>query len=180
MQSRYHWVNIKVSARLCSFLESLGETSSCLLQLLEATHCGGKWKPTSVLLSGKSHGQRNLVGYSLRGCKESDMTEWWSTQKPRRGLGLWPLPPSSKPVMAVWVLVILILTLLHPSSMCDGRSVWWKDHWPTWTAQDPLLSSSQLVKNLNSICSLHSPLPRTYQIYRFLGLRQGLVWRLWL
>ena len=119
-------------------------------------------------------------GYSLRGCKESDMTEWWSTQKPRRGLGLWPLPPSLKPVMAVWVLVTLILTLLHPSSMCDGRPVWWKDHWPTWTAQDPLLSSSQLVKNLNSICSLHSPLPRTYQIYRFLGLRQGLVWRLWL
>ena len=24
---------------------------------------------------GKSHGWRNLVGYSLQGCKESDMTE---------------------------------------------------------------------------------------------------------
>ena len=34
-----------------------------------------KWQPTQVLLPGKSHGQRSLVGYSLWGCKESDMTE---------------------------------------------------------------------------------------------------------
>ena len=31
------------------------------------------------LLPGKSHGQRSLVGYSPRGCKESDMTEQLST-----------------------------------------------------------------------------------------------------
>ena len=30
---------------------------------------------TPVLLPGKSHGQRSLVGYSPWGCKESDMTE---------------------------------------------------------------------------------------------------------
>ena len=30
----------------------------------------------SVLLPGKSHGQRNLIGYSPRGREESDMTEW--------------------------------------------------------------------------------------------------------
>ena len=34
-----------------------------------------KWQPTSVFLPGKSHGQRSLVGYSPRGCKESDTTE---------------------------------------------------------------------------------------------------------
>ena len=34
-----------------------------------------KWQSTPVLLPGKSHGQRSLVGYSLWGCKESDMTE---------------------------------------------------------------------------------------------------------
>ena len=34
-----------------------------------------KWKPTPVFLSGESHGQRNLVGYSPQGQKESDMTE---------------------------------------------------------------------------------------------------------
>ena len=31
--------------------------------------------PTPVLLPGKSHGQRSLVGCSPWGCKESDMTE---------------------------------------------------------------------------------------------------------
>ena len=30
---------------------------------------------TPVFLPGQSHGQRNLVGYSSWGCKESDMTE---------------------------------------------------------------------------------------------------------
>ena len=32
-------------------------------------------QPTPVLLPGNSHGQRSLVGYSPRGCKESDTTE---------------------------------------------------------------------------------------------------------
>ena len=31
--------------------------------------------PTPVFLPGESHGRRSLVGYSPRGCKESDMTE---------------------------------------------------------------------------------------------------------
>ena len=35
-----------------------------------------KWQPTPVLLPGKSHGRRILVGYSLWGCKESDTTKW--------------------------------------------------------------------------------------------------------
>ena len=34
-----------------------------------------QWQPAPVLLPGKLHGQRNLVGYSLWGRKESDMTE---------------------------------------------------------------------------------------------------------
>jgi len=34
-----------------------------------------QWHPTPVLLPGKSHGQRSLVGCSPWGCKESDMTE---------------------------------------------------------------------------------------------------------
>ena len=46
----------------------------------------GKWQHTSILLPGKSHGWRSMVGYSPWGCKESDMTErldfhfglpWW-------------------------------------------------------------------------------------------------------
>ena len=37
-----------------------------------------KWQSTPVLLPGKSHGQRSLVGYSPWGRKESDTTEWSS------------------------------------------------------------------------------------------------------
>ena len=41
---------------------------------------GGKWQPThSSILPEKSHGQRSLVGYSLKAHKESDMTERLST-----------------------------------------------------------------------------------------------------
>ena len=38
-----------------------------------------KWQPTSVLLPGKSHGQRSLVGYSPWGRKESDTKEYTHT-----------------------------------------------------------------------------------------------------
>ena len=34
-----------------------------------------EWLPTAVLLPGKFHGQRSLVGYSPWGHKELDMTE---------------------------------------------------------------------------------------------------------
>ena len=33
------------------------------------------WQPTPVFLSGESHGQRSLEGYSTRGHKESETTE---------------------------------------------------------------------------------------------------------
>ena len=35
-----------------------------------------QWHPTPVLLPGKSHGRRSLVGYSPFGQKESDMPGW--------------------------------------------------------------------------------------------------------
>ena len=38
-----------------------------------------KWQPTPVFVPGESHGQRVLVGYSPRGCKESDTTEQLTT-----------------------------------------------------------------------------------------------------
>ena len=34
-----------------------------------------RWQPTPVFLPGESHGERSLAGYSLWGCKESDVTE---------------------------------------------------------------------------------------------------------
>ena len=39
-----------------------------------------QWQPTPILLPGKSHGQRNLVGYSPKVRKESDTTEQLSTR----------------------------------------------------------------------------------------------------
>ena len=38
-----------------------------------------KWQPTPVILTGKSHGQRSLEGYSPWGHIESDMTEQLTT-----------------------------------------------------------------------------------------------------
>ena len=38
-----------------------------------------KWQPTLVFLLEKSHGQKSLVGYTLRGHKELDTTEQLST-----------------------------------------------------------------------------------------------------
>ena len=35
-----------------------------------------KWQPTPVFLPGESHGRWSLVGYSRRGRKELDRTEW--------------------------------------------------------------------------------------------------------
>ena len=34
-----------------------------------------EWQPTPVFLPGETHGQRNLVNYSLRGLTELDTTE---------------------------------------------------------------------------------------------------------
>ena len=36
-----------------------------------------QWHPTPVLLPGKSHGRRGLVGCSTWGCSELDTTEWF-------------------------------------------------------------------------------------------------------
>ena len=42
---------------------------------------GRKWQPTPVSLSGKSHGQKSLAGYSPWGRKESDTTEQLNNNK---------------------------------------------------------------------------------------------------
>ena len=42
---------------------------------LERSPGGGKCQPTLLFLPEKSHGQRKLTGYSLKGRKESDVTE---------------------------------------------------------------------------------------------------------
>ena len=45
------------------------------------------WHPTPVLLPGKSHGRRSLVGCSPWGCEESDMSELLQFQRVGEGNG---------------------------------------------------------------------------------------------
>ena len=47
-----------------------------LLWLIVASLQRREWHPTPVVLPGKSHGRRSLVGCSPWGCEESDPTEW--------------------------------------------------------------------------------------------------------
>jgi len=46
-----------------------------------------QWHPTPVLLPGKSHGRRILVGCSPWGLKESDTTEWLPFHFSLSGMG---------------------------------------------------------------------------------------------
>ena len=45
-------------------------------------HLENEWLPTSIFMSGRSHGQKSLVGYSPWGRRESDMTEQLSIHAP--------------------------------------------------------------------------------------------------
>ena len=69
--------SIMVSFRVQGFLGSSdGKASACNEEtLVGKIPWRRKWQPIPVLLPGKSHGQRNLVGYSPWGCKKSDITE---------------------------------------------------------------------------------------------------------
>ena len=71
----------------------------------------GQWQPTPVSLSGKSHGQSSLVGYSPRGRKESDTTErlhtHTHTHTPSLQADSLPTEPPGKSVNdIIWGLVL--------------------------------------------------------------------------
>ena len=56
-----------------ALLHSVFQGQICML--LQVFLRRRQWHPTPVLLPGKSHGQRSLVGYSPWGHEESDTTE---------------------------------------------------------------------------------------------------------
>ena len=56
-------------------LLTVGHDRATSLSLFTFMHWRKKWQPTPVFLPGESQGRGSLVGYSLRGRKESDMTE---------------------------------------------------------------------------------------------------------
>ena len=56
--------NLLANARVCGFNSWVGKIP-----------WRREWQPTPVFLLGESYGQRNLVGYSPYGHKQSNMTE---------------------------------------------------------------------------------------------------------
>ena len=60
----------------CKFYMDLGQVVATEI-IMETYDCYWRrqWHPTPVLLPGKSHGWRSMVGYSPWG-QESDTTEW--------------------------------------------------------------------------------------------------------
>ena len=65
--SWYHRSNV--------WLGKLKRTKPCIINDFDPWHRRRQWQPTPVLLPGKSHGRRSLVGCSPWGPEESDMTE---------------------------------------------------------------------------------------------------------
>ena len=79
-----------------------------------STHWTTREVPTPVFSPGKSHGQRSLVGYSPRGCKESDL----ATKQNQQNMILW-LNSNKK---TVW---ILLISYIRHSSM-SATNQWWQ------------------------------------------------------
>ena len=72
--------NLRYADDTTLMAESEEELKSLLMKVKEESEKVGlklnlQWQPTPVFLPGKSHGQRNLVGYSPWGHKQSNMTE---------------------------------------------------------------------------------------------------------
>ena len=55
---------------------SLASGHTLLITTLCYLYWRRQWHPTQILLPGKSHGRRSLVGCRTWGLKESDTTEW--------------------------------------------------------------------------------------------------------
>ena len=72
--------NLHEDNELC-FSHMLSEAFGKHLQAFSKHIQRRQWQPTPVLLPGKSHGWRSLVGCSLWGRTESDVTEATSQQQ---------------------------------------------------------------------------------------------------
>ena len=70
-QSSPNYINISIIMGLPvgSVVKNPPATQEAQVQPLEKIPWERNWQPTPVFLPGKSHGQRNLAGYSPWGCK---------------------------------------------------------------------------------------------------------------
>ena len=82
------WATVHRAAKSRTRLKQLSKNNdSCIYRRRQ-------WHPTPVLLPGKYHGWRSLVGYSPWDCKESDTTEqlqWCSQGSSEKQMGTSPL-----------------------------------------------------------------------------------------
>ena len=128
----HNWSNLATAAALCILVNTYIDSGSCqdskvslIITLFpdgsegkaSCLQCGRpgfdpwvgkilwrrKWQPTPVLLPGKSHGQRSMVGYSPRGCKESDTTERLHRHSAEKA---WPYLP-------IFITMLLIYSFFH-------------------------------------------------------------------
>ena len=75
MKSNRPGLEFSRSANLLTSLRLRSLTQKRDISFLRGLCRRRQWQPTPVLLPGKSHGWRSLVGYSLWGREESDTTE---------------------------------------------------------------------------------------------------------
>ena len=71
-----HWVLLVVGWWQVLYSSGFLCVSSHYLILPRVSNQRRQWHPTPVLLPGKSHGRRSLVGCRPWGLQESDTTEW--------------------------------------------------------------------------------------------------------
>ena len=81
-----------------------------------------EWLPTLVFLSGESHGQRSLAGYSPWGHKESDITEWLKLTNTIVYTLRHTVVDVRPPKWHCWVEKICVC-LLPPASMSGSRII---------------------------------------------------------
>ena len=106
-----------------------------------------QWHPTPVLLPGKSHGLRSLVGYSLWGRKESDTTETslhFTLCHVLLGQAVWHVgsqfpDQGSDPCPLHWNRLHHWPTCEVPNCVCcEEKMTSWKNIWPNaWLLISP-------------------------------------------
>ena len=90
------------------------------------------WLPTPVFLSGKTHGQRSLVGYSPWGRKESDRTERLSTARHNIYVMIQTIPSLSVLCVCCCCYCLVSLPVLFIFRVYHIKTVWSHDCFKSW------------------------------------------------
>ena len=123
---------------------------------------------------GESHGQRSLVDYSPRGCKELDITEWLSTYAPGTG---WQRP------IYIFSIISQASRLWENLSSCAGWVLW-----PQWTSLTESMDRWSLAAHFaeEKLSTLREPVQvikkvweKCYRGYRSNWSGRRDTWRLW-